>query len=74
MQGWEELMMILESSMAGGRREVAVAAMAVLVSVMQAIPDTPTTHSWLSNKACLSCQPFHIMILSGQHSLAPDSQ
>ena len=29
-------MLILESSMAGGRREVAVAAMAVLVTVLQA--------------------------------------
>lgn len=29
-------MLILESSMAGGRREVAVAAMSVLVTVMQA--------------------------------------
>lgn len=28
--------MILESSMAGGRREVAIAAMALLVTVMQA--------------------------------------
>ena len=36
VQGWEELMLILESSMAGGRREVAVAAMSVLVTVMQA--------------------------------------
>ena len=36
MQGWEELMLVLESSMAGGRREVALAAMALLVTVMQA--------------------------------------
>ncbi len=36
VQGWEELMLILESSMAGGRREVAVAAMGVLVTVLQA--------------------------------------
>jgi len=34
-------MLILESSMAGGRREVAVAAMAVLVSVMQANGTAP---------------------------------
>ena len=36
LQGWEELMLVLESSLAGGRREVALAAMAVLVTVMQA--------------------------------------
>lgn len=34
-QGWEELMLVLESSLAGGRREVALAAMSLLVSIMQ---------------------------------------
>ena len=36
MQGWEELMLVVESSMAGGRKEVALAAIAVITTVMQA--------------------------------------
>lgn len=35
-QGWEELMLVVESSMAGGRKEVALAAIAVITTVMQA--------------------------------------
>ena len=36
VQGWEELMLVVESSMAGGRKEVALAAIAVITTVMQA--------------------------------------
>ena len=36
LQGWEELMLVVESSMAGGRKEVALAAIAVITTVMQA--------------------------------------
>ena len=36
IQGWEELMLVVESSMAGGRKEVALAAIAVITTVMQA--------------------------------------
>ena len=40
-QGWEELMMVVESAMAGGRREVALAAIAVITQMMQAHGGTP---------------------------------
>lgn len=33
--GWEEMMVVVESSMAGGRKEVALAAIAVLGAVLQ---------------------------------------
>jgi hypothetical protein len=33
--GWEELMLVVESSMAGGRHETAVAAVALLSNVLQ---------------------------------------
>ncbi len=36
VQGWEELMLVVESSMAGGRKEVALAAIAVITTLMQA--------------------------------------
>ena len=34
--GWEELMLVVESSMAGGRRDTAMAAIALLSAVLQA--------------------------------------
>ena len=34
--GWEEMMVVVESSMAGGRKEVALAAIALLSAVLQA--------------------------------------
>ena len=33
--GWQELMLVVESSMAGGRHETAVAAVALLTNVLQ---------------------------------------
>lgn len=33
VQGWEELMMVVESAMAGGRKEVALAAIGVVTTV-----------------------------------------
>ena len=36
MQGWEELMLVAESSMAGGRKETALAAIGVVITVLQA--------------------------------------
>lgn len=35
VQGWEELMLVVESSMAGGRKETALAAIAVVTTVLQ---------------------------------------
>ena len=40
--GWEEMMLVVESSMAGGRKEVALAAIAVLGAVLQ-------THGSITN-------------------------
>lgn len=34
-EGWEELMLVVESSMAGGRHETAVAAVSLLTAVLQ---------------------------------------
>jgi hypothetical protein len=34
--GWEELMLVVESSMAGGRKDTAIAAIALLSAVLQA--------------------------------------
>lgn len=34
--GWEEMLVVVESSMAGGRKEVALAAIALLSAVLQA--------------------------------------
>jgi len=34
--GWQEMMVVVESSMAGGRKEVALAAVALLSAVLQA--------------------------------------
>ena len=35
-QGWEELMMVVESAMAGGRKEVAIAAIQLITTVTAA--------------------------------------
>jgi len=34
-EGWEEVMLVVESSMAGGRHETAVAAVSLLTAVLQ---------------------------------------
>ncbi|KAK9810126.1 hypothetical protein WJX72_005196 [[Myrmecia] bisecta] len=39
-QGWEELMVVVESSMAGGRKETALAAIGLLTTVLQAHGNT----------------------------------
>lgn len=47
--GWEEMMIVVESSMAGGRKEVALAAIALLAAVLAAhgsITDIVTPAMW----------------------------
>lgn len=51
MQGWEELMLVVESALAGGRKEVALAAIAVVTQMMQAHGDSPAMQRFMWKRA-----------------------
>ncbi len=63
MQGWEELMLVVESSMAGGRKEVALAAIAVITTLMQAHGTTKA----VSRRYCHALSILHMSLASPQH-------
>lgn len=42
-EGWEELMVVVESSMAGGRHETATAAVTLLTAVLTVNPASPAS-------------------------------
>lgn len=50
-QGWEELMLVVESALAGGRKEVALAAIAVVTQMMQAHGDSPAMQRFMWKRA-----------------------
>lgn len=43
--GWEELMGVVESSLAGGRKEIALAALEVITTVLKVGPDALATRT-----------------------------
>ncbi|KAK9811035.1 hypothetical protein WJX73_008056 [Symbiochloris irregularis] len=50
-QGWEELMMVVESAIAGARREVALAAIAVITQMALAHGATPAMETYMWKRA-----------------------
>ena len=52
--GWEELMLVAESSMAGGRKDTAIAAIALLSAVLQA-RENEICYQWPRREARASC-------------------
>ena len=53
--GWQELMLVVESSMAGGRRDTAVAAIALLSAVLQARAFSCHTSSCCNGNVLRAC-------------------
>lgn len=63
VQGWEELMLVVESSMAGGRKEVALAAVAVITTVMQAHGTTKAVSRRYAHSTRLTAHCLHLLAL-----------
>ncbi len=53
-QGWEELMKVVESCMASGRKETAIAAIAIIASTVQVMSQEPVMYGTCVKN---SCQP-----------------